>query len=421
MEKLAIIGTGIAGMACAHYLRHRYKLAIYEKESWVGGHTNTVIVEEKGKPIAIDTGFMVYNEVTYPRLIEFFRKLEVPTQPTDMAFGVYEPGNSFYWCSNGFNGLFAQRQNAFKSFFWQMLRDVSRFNADARSLLDESENFRMSLGEFVKSRKYSNAFIKHYIVPMSAAIWSTPGDQMLEFPAQTLARFFHNHGLLGVKGHLPWRTVSGGSRSYRDKLIAPFRKDIRIGCAATGVERVPDGVWITDRAGNRERYDCAIIACHADQALQLISHPTYQENSLLSCFNYSRNEVLLHTDSSVMPPRQRAWASWNYRIEHDQTGREIASTHYWMNRLQKVSENQDYFVTVNHPDLVDPNKVLWHATYEHPTYDQAAMDAQARLPELNKDGPVYYCGSYFRYGFHEDALLSAENLCDHLMQNTPVS
>lgn len=416
MESLAIIGSGIAGMGCAHYLKDRYQLTIYEQAGWIGGHTNTVTVEEKGREVPIDTGFMVYNEVTYPRLIRLFKELEVETQPTDMAFGVFQTAAHFYWCSTGVNGLFAQRGNLLKPNFWAMIWDISRFNKDARELLSDPLDTTLSLGDFVRQRGYSEGFVQYYIVPMSAAIWSTPGDQMLDFPAHTLARFFHNHGLLGIRGHLPWRTVTGGSKQYREKLIAPFRKAIREGCGATEIERRSDGVWVTDSSGEVSRYDKVIVATHADQALRLLNQPDEAESQLLGSFRYSRNDVLLHTDTNVMPPSRRAWASWNYRIVESPQGSMTASTHYWMNALQKVSEAENYFVSVNHPELVDPEKVLWQTVYEHPTFDRAALEAQIHLDDLNVDGPVYFCGSYFRYGFHEDALMSAELLCEHLLQ-----
>lgn len=390
-------------MACIHYLRHHFDLTIYERNGYAGGHTNTVVVDEAGTPVPIDTGFMVFNEATYPHLCRFFRELGVTSKPTDMSFSVQHLGAGLEYAGSNLDTVFAQRRNLLNPRFLGMLRDILRFNKEAREI-GENLPATLSLGEFVGQRGYGRAFADYYLIPMSAAIWSTPPHAMLDFPALTLLRFFRNHGLLGAKGRLSWRTVVNGSQQYRDKLLAPIRDRIRLHRGVARVARTGRGVVVEDTAGARATFDRVIIAAPAHRALGMLDQPTDDEQRLLSAFTYTRNPILLHTDPTPMPRARRTWSSWNYRYlpgADGSTGR--SSTIYWMNQLQQVSKKQDYFVSVDDPGLVDPRKVLYETMYEHPVFSAEAIRAQRELPQLNFHGPVYFCGSYFRYGFHEDA------------------
>lgn len=413
-ETLAVIGTGIAGMAAAWLLKDDYDIQVYEKEDWVGGHTNTVTVDEGGKHVPIDTGFMVYNEATYPLLTRLFARLGVETMETDMSFGIRHNPAALEYSSNGFFGLFAQRWNLVNPGHWKFLREILRFNREAPEVLKDKRGEDISLKEFVSEGRYHQSFVQNYLVPMASAIWSTPPGTMLDIPAVTLVRFFQNHGLLKAKGHLPWRTVKGGSQQYRKKLIASFEDRIFMQRPVTRVVLEKDRVAVIDKDGYREHFDRVLIATHADQALAMRINATTLERRILGAFKYSKNRVMLHTDARVMPRRKDAWASWNYRVDSID-GIDKASTHYWMNRLQKVSRQVNYFVTVNDPGIVNHEKLLRIFTYEHPTFTTTAIRAQKDLEQLNQDGPIVYAGSYFRYGFHEDALMSAVGAVQSLL------
>jgi predicted NAD/FAD-binding protein len=417
VQKAAIIGTGIAGMACAHFLRGRYDLTLYERNDYVGGHTNTVTVDEDGRDVPIDTGFMVYNEVNYPNLTTLFRELDVPTMPTSMSFSVRHEPSGLEWCGTGISGLFAQKRNVFRPSFYRFLAEVNRFNKESVRVLDDPEMSELSLAEFAARDGYSDEFLERYLVPMSSAVWSSEPGRMLDFPAATLVRFFHNHGFLGLNTQRPWRTVVGGSRVYRDRLIAPYRDRIRCGRAAAKVTRLGTTALVADRSGHSESYDAVILACHADEALALLAEPTPDEAALLGKFRYQENVATLHTDAAVMPRTKRAWSSWNYRIVR-RDGELLPSTVYYMNSLQKVSDRRDYFVSIGDPGAVDPRAVLKTIVYTHPLFTVETARAQKDLPSLNAGGPAYFCGSYFRYGFHEDALNSAIDLSKVLLEET---
>lgn len=411
MEKIAVIGTGIAGMAASYFLREKFDITFYEKKSTPGGHTNTITVDEDGKPIFIDTGFMVYNEVTYPNLTRLFKKLEIPTQPTSMSFSVQHCPTGLEYCGTGVSGLFAQRKNIFNPRFIRLLRQIDRFNRESVKILDDDKFSSYSIKDYAIEMKLGEDFLNLYILPMSAAIWSTPTERMREFPVITLVRFFKNHGLLGLTTHHPWRTVQNGSRVYRDKILGLFNGKVLLKNAAKEIVRENEKVTVADSNGETKVFDKVILACHGDEALGLLKNPTSLESRLLKNFSYQKNQAVLHTDSSVMPQTRRAWSSWNVRLElkDDQYS---PSTAYWMNSLQKVSQKRNYFVSINDPENVDPKKVLWQTEYEHPIFDLATIEAQKELPTLNQNRKIYFCGSYFRYGFHEDALNSAIDVAE---------
>jgi predicted NAD/FAD-binding protein len=424
MDRLAIIGSGIAGLGCAHFLQHRYDLTVFEAGAHVGGHSNTVTVDDGDKELPVDTGFMVYNEVTYPLLTRLFENLKVPTKTAPMSFSVQHKPSGTEWNGDGLNTLFAQRRNLFNLRHWRFLLQLNRFNKEAVQALEEPEWATMNLAEYVEARCYGQDFLERYLVPMSAAVWSTPPDKMLEFPALTLLRFWFNHGFLGLSGQHQWRTVDGGSREYVKRLVQPFEDRIHVNTPVQSVARSAAGVELVTGGdeGQAHHFDAVILAAHADQSLRLLKDPTPLENQLLKPFAYQANDVDVHTDRQFMPQKRRAWASWNYRYDKDNGKPAAATTHYWMNNLQGVSETTDYFVSLNTRDRIDSAAVRHHLQYEHPLFDLPAIGAQARLPELNSpatENRTYFCGSYFRNGFHEDAFKSAVDLCTQILKGDP--
>jgi predicted NAD/FAD-binding protein len=406
-ERLAVIGGGIAGLGAGWLLRKRYDVTIFERERHIGGHSNTVEVEENGRGVPIDTGFMVFNKVTYPYLVRLFDELRVPIKPTEMSFSVRHEGLDVEYNGMGLNRVFAQRVNMVRPRFLKLLSQILRFFRVANASLNDEALESMSLEEFVRLHRLGDDFLRLYLVPMSASIWSiTPGGA-LDFPAATLVRFFHNHGFLGVSTHHPWYTVDGGSREYVKRLLAGLPQTHASSPVAT-VEAQTDKVTVRTKDGVLHEFDRVVLAAHADESLALLARPTPRQEQLLSAFRYQANETLLHTDVTVMPQRKLAWAAWNYRMEPSGEG-ERPSTHYYMNRLQGVSDRENYFVSLNYADRIDPAKVLWRTNYTHPIFDNGALAAQHHLPSINAESPdqrVFFCGSYFRYGFHEDALAS---------------
>jgi len=434
MAKLAIIGTGIAGLGCAHFLHRHFDLTLFEQSDYAGGHTNTVTAVEPGtgRPVPIDTGFMVFNHVTYPLLTRLFRELAVPTKPTQMSFSVRHAGSGLEFAGSSLNHLFAQRRNLFRPRFYRMLAAVNRFNREAVAALALSSSNGLddpavadeTLGDYVRRRGYGEDFFHLYLVPMSSAVWSTPPALMLDFPAASLLRFFHNHGFLGLDTQHPWWTVEGGAKTYVEKISGPWRDRLRLGSAATRIVRSPRGVTVMTSTGTAQQFDQVILACHGDQALRLLVEPTADETRLLGEFKYQPNVATLHTDPTVMPRTRLAWSSWNYEINRDPaTGGISTATHYWMNSLQGVSDRENYFVTINRPEAIAPDKVLRRIAYEHPLFSLGALRAQAGLPALNAAARgttgTFFAGAWQRYGFHEDGLLSAHRLSELLLGRDP--
>jgi predicted NAD/FAD-binding protein len=409
MRTLAIIGGGVAGLGCAHFLHSRYDLTLFEQNDYPGGHTNTITVDEEGRAVQIDTGFMVYNEVTYPNLTRLFRELDVKTKPTSMSFSVRHEPSGIEYNGAGLNRLFGQRRNLASPRFWRLLMRMSRFNAEAIQALEDSTYSTYTIREYVRERGYGDDFLNLFLVPMSSAVWSTPPDRMLDFPAMTLLRFFHNHGFLGLRTHHPWRTIEGGAKTYVAKMSAPWRSRVCLNSKAVRVTRGAGSVRVVTADGAEGRFDKVILASHADESLRMLADPTLDERRLLSQFQYQPNTATLHTDSSFMPHSRACWASWNYRIDQEAGGETRPSTHYWMNSLQGVSRRRNYFVSLNSHDRVAPGAVLRRIEYHHPLFNLGAIAAQKELPGLNRlgaDQTTYFCGSYFKYGFHEDAFTS---------------
>jgi predicted NAD/FAD-binding protein len=414
MEKLAIIGTGVAGMGCGHLLQRKYDLTFFEKNDYVGGHTNTITVDEDGSPVYMDTGFMVFNYETYPNLCRLFEEIKAPVKKTDMSFSVQHVQSGLEYCGSGLNGLFAQRKNIFSPRYIKMLMQISRFNKESIALLDKPEYADYSLGRYIKEFGFGEDMLWKYLVPMSSAVWSTPMELMLDFPALTLIRFFKNHGFLGLNTQHQWYTLHNGSQSYRELLIAPFRNRIQVSNGVQRVKRIDGKVIVETAKGETHSFDKVIFASHADETLQMIANPTAEEKRLLSPFNYQYNKATIHTDESIMPKIRSTWSSWNYRIE-ERNGKQVPTTIYWMNSLQQVSKRKNYFVSINAIDgSVDKKKIIKEIDYTHPLFDVPAIQAQDELQSLNRTGPLYFCGSYFKYGFHEDAYASAVELCKHL-------
>lgn len=418
METLAIVGTGIAGMGCAHYLKNRFNIDLYEQNNYVGGHTNTVDVSEKDRTVAVDTGFIVFNYQTYPNLVKLFRELSVDVKPTNMSFSVQDRESGLIFSSQR---LFAQRSNLFRPSYIKLLFEINRFYKEGREVLTNEKYASQSMWDYVKEKKYSDNFLYQYLVPMSSALWSTPIDVTMKYPVRVLVQFFSNHGMLGISDQFQWYTVTGGSRQYRDKLIAPFKDRIQLNAKVKTVTRVGGKAKLTLVDGTEKIYDKVILASHADQSYRMIKDDaTNWEHDLLSVFEYQNNVATLHSDASVMPKIRSTWSAWNYCVQ-SVNGKLTASTTYDMNILQAVSDKENYFVSINEPSVIDPKKVHRVINYEHPVFTPKTAAAQQQLWRLNEEGPVYYCGSYFRFGFHEDALTSAVRLVENLMyeKSTP--
>ena len=403
--KIAIIGSGIAGLTSAYLLNRNHAITVFEASDWIGGHTHTVDVQVDGQSYAVDTGFIVFNDWTYPNFIRLLSQLGVGFKATEMSFSVSDPISGVEYNGHNLNSLFAQRRNLLSPKFWGMVRDILRFNREALNDLNQQRIASdMTLGDYLKANGYSERFIQHYIVPMGAAIWSMSLNDMLGFPLQFFVRFFKNHGLLSVSDRPQWCVIEGGSSSYVAPLTESFKQHIRLNCAVTRVERDGDGVTVHSAAGS-ERFDKVVFACHSDQALALLVAPTPTEQAILGALPYADNDVVLHTDTRLLPKRPLAWASWNYRLGGpvDQP----AAVTYDMNILQGIQSDTTFCVSLNQTAAIDPSKILARYTYAHPQYSLAGMAAQARWEELLGANHSYFCGAYWANGFHEDGVVSA--------------
>ncbi len=402
--KIAVVGSGIAGLTSAYLLNRSHDVKVFESSDWIGGHTHTVDVQVDGRHHAIDTGFIVFNDWTYPNFIKLLGQLGVAFKPTEMSFSVHDPHTGVEYNGNNLNSLFAQRSNLLSPKFWGMLRDILRFN---RLAIEDLENQRIAadttLGEYLKNGGYGQRFINHYIVPMGAAIWSMSLADMLGFPLQFFVRFFKNHGLLSVTNRPQWCVIEGGSRGYIEPLTASFREKIHLSCPVTRVERDQDGVTLHSAMGT-ERFDKVIFACHSDQALAMLAEPSSAEQSVLGALRYAENDVVLHTDTRLLPDRRLAWASWNYRLGGAE--QQLAAVTYDMNILQGIESDTTFCVSLNQSAAIDPEKVIGRYRYAHPQYSLQAVAAQARWEEINGLDHTWYCGAYWANGFHEDGVVS---------------
>ncbi len=403
--RIAIIGSGIAGLASAHLLSRRHAVTVFEHDARPGGHAHTVDVTVGGETHAVDTGFIVYNERNYPGLSELFGQLDVTTQPSHMSFSVTDPRHDLEWRSSSLNSVFAQRRNLLRRDFVSMLRDIVSFNRHARDLLDDCEAAHsLSLRELLASGPWSPSLREWYLAPMVSAIWSAPMADALDIPAATFAQFFDNHGLLSL-GHRPqWRTVVGGSRAYVEKIAAPLGRRLRVNTPVSKVTRHRDGVEVMSDAFGPETFDHVVLATHSDQALALLSDPTDAEREILGAIRYQPSAVVLHTDETLLPHSRRAWASWNYRLDGDGSP---ATVTYHMNRLQSIPSRHQILVSLNQTDRIDARRILGEYVYSHPVLDAGAIAAQRRIAEIDGQRGTWYAGAYWGYGFHEDGLQSA--------------
>jgi predicted NAD/FAD-binding protein len=406
--KLAIVGSGISGLVSAHLLHPNHDVTIFEAGDHVGGHTQTIRLEREDGIHDVDTGFVVFNKVTYPNFLRLIESLGVAYKPTEMSFSVRDESIGLEYCGSSLNRLFAQRRNLLRPSFHRMLRDIVRFNRDARVWLETGADAR-SLGELLAEGGFSRAFISRYIVPMGSAIWSASPKKLLEFPARFFLRFLDNHGLLTVNGQHPWYVIDGGSRRYVDRIIIPFEDRIRLHTPIRSVRRLRDRVVVTPVAGEPESFDQVILATHSDQALSLLEDPADAEREILGAIRYEQNDVVLHTDTRLLPRSPRARASWNYHLIDPQPDRTV--TTYDMNSLQGLEAREIFCVTLNRTANVDPDKILRRFSMAHPVYTPATPDAQTRHDEISGRNRTHFCGAYWGNGFHEDGVNSALAVC----------
>lgn len=407
--RIAIIGSGISGMVAAARLHPEHEITVFEAAEHIGGHTNTRDVVWEGRHYAVDTGFIVFNHWTYPRFIALLDQLGVPYQDSHMSFSLTDERTGLEYNGTSLNTLFAQRRNALRPSFLIMLADILRFSRQARRMrtsLDDS----WSLGDYLELHGYSRAFREQYLLPMGKAIWSATERGMLEFPARFFIDFFDRHGFLNIDHRPVWQVVKGGSREYLRRLAAPFRHRIRLRTAAIGVRRDPAGVTLRTSDGCVERFDQVFIACHSDQALKLLADPSPAEREILGAFPYQRNEAALHTDERLLPRHPRARAAWNYHLLDDRRAgaRDLATLTYDMNVLQSLDAPVRFLVTLNRTVDIDPDRILETYTYHHPVYTPAGVAAQQRRAQISGVNRTFYCGAYWRHGFHEDGVVSAE-------------
>lgn len=410
--KIAIIGSGIAGNTIAHYLHAKHDITVFEAESHIGGHTHTHQVQHEGKTVNVDTGFIVFNDRTYPHFINLLNELNVAWQPSSMSFSVRCENTGLEYNGTSLNSLFAQRINLFKPSFHRMIRDILRFNKTSLELLADGNEIK--LGDYLTQGNYSQQFIDQYIVPMGAAIWSTDAKQMLSFPARFFVRFFHHHGMLTVNDRPEWRTISGGSASYVYALTAPFKHKIRLNTPVESVRRLKTSVRVKPINGEEEKFDFVFFACHSDQALKMLLDKTAEETQILGAIPYQENTIFLHHDINLMPKRKLAWAAWNYHVTNPASNK-VAVT-YNMNILQGLQSVEPLLVTLNHTHDIHPDKVIKRLTYMHPVYTLAGAAAQARHSEISGINRTAYAGAYWRNGFHEDGVVSALEALKHFEQ-----
>ncbi len=413
MKRIAVIGGGVSGIVASYLLDEEYDVTLYEKNDYIGGHTHTITVNPT-LPLNVDTGFIVYNERTYPNFIKFLNELGVMTQESDMSFSYYDEFSGRHYAGTGVNGLFSTRKHMIKPAFHRMLLDIYRFGKKAIEDLDEGRIGFQSLGDYVNQKRYSSTFVEEYLKPMGAAIWSTPAGSILDFPARNFLVFFRNHGLLELRNRPTWRTVQGGSQRYVDAFLKVFKGKILMNAEVTGVRRASSCVWIHTQDGEQECYDMVVMASHADQSYRMLLDPTEDEDKYLGIWQYSTNRTVLHTDVDVMPPVRRAWASWNYLKEKESKADGLVSLTYHMNRLQRLAVDKDYFVTLNRTKEIESKDTIRTFIYEHPVYTQESVESQEHLKRMSGVNRTYYCGSYFNYGFHEDAVTSAVEVAESL-------
>ena len=410
--KIAVIGTGIAGLSAAWLLNKSHDITVFEGQDRLGGHSNTTVFSENNIRTPVDTGFIVYNDVNYRNLVALFSHLGVASKPSEMSFGISMREGQFEYSGSNLNGLFGQRINAVKPQFWHMILDLLRFYRQAPDVLLSHEFTNLTIGEYLRNNRYRNAFINNHLLPMGSAIWSTSMHEIEDYPAIAFIRFMNSHGLLSIKGRPEWRTVVGGSQEYVKILAQSFTDRVRFN-GISSVRRLNDKVLVLDNEGQKEAFDHVVIATHADEAYQLLFDPDELEKELLGNWQYTSNRAILHTDPAFMPKRKRVWSSWNFISKENPDYKQASCITYWMNRLQGL-RCQPIFVTLNPYDEPAAGTIVQEFIYTHPYFDRRALAAQQRLWELQGVRRTWYCGSYFGFGFHEDALQSGLAVAEHL-------
>jgi uncharacterized protein len=408
--KIAIIGSGISGLTLAHHLHQQHDITVFEANSHIGGHTHTHAIDLFGKSYNVDTGFIVFNDRTYPNFNQLLDELRVPWQNSHMSFSVRNEDTGLEYNGTTINSLFAQRRNFLKPSFYGMIRDILRFNKQSLALLQDGDE--ILLGDYLAKNNYKPMFINNYIVPMGAAIWSTDAAQMMNFPARFLVRFFHNHGMLTVNNRPQWRTIVGGSARYVEALTEPFKYKVKLNTPIASVNRLENSINIKPQNGDELSFDYVFFACHSDQALTMLgANASAAEREILGAIPYQENSIYLHHDSSLLPKRKLAWAAWNYHVTEKPTDK--VQVTYNMNILQNLKSPETILVTLNHTDLINPAKVVKRLKYTHPVYTIAGAAAQARHAEISGVNRTGFAGAYWRNGFHEDGVASALTALQH--------
>ena len=406
--EIAIIGSGISGLTASYLLNKKHNITLFEKNDYLGGHTHTHDINIGEKNFSVDSGFIVYNEKTYPNFIKLLDILNVERQKTTMGFSIKSEVKNLEYAGNSIKSVFAQKRNYFRPSFLRMLIDIIRFNKKAKADLFMSS--QVTLGQYLDQNSYSKSFINHYIIPMGAAIWSTTAKLMMDMPALFFIRFFSNHGLLQIKDRPGWWVIKNGSKEYVEKLIETFQERIRMKSEIKTIKRLAGKIIITHAGSHEEEtFDAVVIATHSNQALELLADATEKEQTILGAIPYQTNSALLHTDTSILPKRKLAWSSWNYYLDQDEH-KPVMLT-YNMNILQRLDSDETFCVTLNSNDLIDQNKIIKELNYEHPLFTSESIKAQARKNEISGVNNTYYCGAYWRNGFHEDGVVSALDVC----------
>ena len=416
--RIAVVGSGISGLSVAWLLSQKFQVTLFEAGNYLGGHTNTVDVTVDGVTAPVDTGFLVFNERTYPNLVELFSHLGVRTASSEMSFSVRIDEERVEWAGNSLASVFAQKRNLIKPEFWRMLKDILRFNRESQEIVRSGRSAHVSLGEFLMRGGYGRAFRDWYLLPMSGAIWSCPTRQMLDYPVDTFFRFCHNHGLLQLTGRPVWKTVVGGGREYVRRLVASI-EDIRLASPVESVVRHADGVRLKLANGTTEGFSQVVFACHSDQALKLLGDIVDIEKNLLSRFSYQQNRAVLHVDTSLLPRNREAWAAWNYIAGTGAPDSRPVSVSYLINKLQPLPFASPVIVTLNPTHAPREDSVIGKFDYMHPVFDRAAIDAQQELPAIQGKRHTWFCGAWTGYGFHEDGLKSALSVANALGVQAP--